>query len=1037
MKSNGDVHQDLAGYVDPLIGTKDGDTDFGHGGGAGMVFPGAVVPFGMMQWSPDTVRRAGGGYKYEDTRLRGFSMTHISGPGCTGAQDFPVIPLSGTIGNSPATHADEYIQTFSHRNEDASPGYYGLTLDSGIRVELTASRRAGIGRFHFPAGRPGTLLLDVSGSINGVTDAEARIRGNTVSGYAKTGGFCGSRTHYHVYFHATFDQPFQAYGTWKNDWVRPGPSGRSSDVAVKGPGCGVYLQFGPSEGEPVQMRAGISYVSIEGAQRNLDAEVGVAGFDQVQAAARRVWNERLGQVSVAGGTEDQRRTFYTSLYHALLQPYVFEDVDGAYTGFDYRTHQVKPGHHHYATFSGWDIYRSEVQLLALLLPDVASDIAQSMYDDAHSIGDVWDRWSHQNAITGVMVGDPYHSILASMYAFGARDFAAHDALVSMVKGANRVGPDPATGYDERPGNADYLRLGYVPGEVATTLEYNVADFGVAQLAQRLGDTATHLEFMRRAQGWQALFNPATDWLQPRFADGSFLTPFDPADASWYVEGNGAQYHWMVPHNVRALFNTMGGPDAVIPRLDTFFTELNAGSNQPYAYLGNEPSLQSPWLYPWAGVPYRTQDVVRRAQEWLFKPTPDGLVGNDDLGTMSSWYVWASFGMYPVIPGRAELVLGIPIFEQITIRRSSGQVIAINAPGASTANRYVRSLAVDGVASHRAWLAESFVASGGRLDYVLDAVPNAAFGSDAADAPPSFDAGQQPFLSTVDPGLLPVQPGSALTATLVVQAIGAGDTLTWSAHAPAGMTLSTGSGELAVAAGGRRSQQVTVEVADRVATGVYSVPFEVRSSAGPVVGRPAIELRVAARGTLRWYANNAGISDDAQPTAANFDGSGWSYSAQALAAAGLRRGGLVRWNGFTFTWPDQAAGEMDNVALRGQVIEVPSAPVGATRLALLGSATNGDGQSTVIITYTDGSTATAVFGLSDWALARDSYPPRFGNEIVAKSAYRNWSTGEPYETNVYVFATKPIQLDVHKQLESMTVPAPARGGVLHVFAWSLA
>jgi predicted alpha-1,2-mannosidase len=500
MKSNGDVHQDLAGYVDPLIGTKDGDTDFGHGGGAGMVFPGAVVPFGMMQWSPDTVRRAGGGYKYEDTRLRGFSMTHISGPGCTGAQDFPVIPLSGTIGNSPATHADEYIQTFSHRNEDASPGYYGLTLDSGIRVELTASRRAGIGRFHFPAGRPGTLLLDVSGSINGVTDAEARIRGNTVSGYAKTGGFCGSRTHYHVYFHATFDQPFQAYGTWKNDWVRPGPSGRSSDVAVKGPGCGVYLQFGPSEGEPVQMRAGISYVSIEGAQRNLDAEVGVAGFDQVQAAARRVWNERLGQVSVAGGTEDQRRTFYTSLYHALLQPYVFEDVDGAYTGFDYRTHQVKPGHHHYATFSGWDIYRSEVQLLALLLPDVASDIAQSMYDDAHSIGDVWDRWSHQNAITGVMVGDPYHSILASMYAFGARDFAAHDALVSMVKGANRVGPDPATGYDERPGNADYLRLGYVPGEVATTLEYNVADFGVAQLAQRLGDTATHLEFMRRAQG---------------------------------------------------------------------------------------------------------------------------------------------------------------------------------------------------------------------------------------------------------------------------------------------------------------------------------------------------------------------------------------------------------------------------------------------------------------------------------------------------------------------------------------------------------
>src|SRR6266545_1772792 len=213
---------DPAAYVNPFVGTKDGDTDFGHGGGAGMHFPGAVTPFGMMQWSPDTVRNAGGGYKYEDNRLRGFSMTHINGPGCRGAQDFPVVPISGTIRNSPATHGDEYVQTFKHENERAVPGEYSVTLDSGVKTELTTTTRAGVGRFTFPTDRPGTLLLNVTGSVNGVEDAEARIDGNTVSGWARTGGFCGASSRYYVYFHATFDRPFQAYGTWKNAWVQPG-----------------------------------------------------------------------------------------------------------------------------------------------------------------------------------------------------------------------------------------------------------------------------------------------------------------------------------------------------------------------------------------------------------------------------------------------------------------------------------------------------------------------------------------------------------------------------------------------------------------------------------------------------------------------------------------------------------------------------------------------------------------------------------------------------------------------------------------------
>ncbi|GAA5079308.1 GH92 family glycosyl hydrolase [Nocardia iowensis] len=734
---------DSSRHVNPFIGTQDGGPDFGHGGGAGMTFPGAVTPFGMMQWSPDTVRTAGGGYKYEDNRLYGFSMTHISGPGCTGAQDFPVLPISGTIGRSPAVDGAGYVQTFDHANEQASPGYYRVTTDSGVETELTASTRAGIARFTFPPGKPGTLLLDVTGSVNGVDDAEVTIDGNTVSGWAHTGGFCGARSRYRVYFHATFDRPITASGSWQDNVIKPGttttrgaaPTRRtnSGEIASNGHGTGVFLQF--DSDQPVQMRTGLSYVSIDGARGNLAAEIAEKDFDTVRVDAREAWRRRLDQIQVAGGDPDRLRTFYSALYHVFLQPYIFDDVDGSYTGFDGEVHRVRPGHHYYATFSGWDIYRSHTQLLAWLAPDVAADIAQSMYDNAHVLGDVWDRWSHQNTITGVMNGDPYHSIIASTYAFGARDFDAQGALASMVAGAERVGEK--SGYTERPGNDQYQRLGWVPGQVSDTLEYTIADFGIAQLADRLTDRATHDKFLRRAQGWRHLFNPLTGWLQPRSAEGFFGLLFDPAGTDGYVEGNGAQYHWMAFHDVRTLFQLMGGNERAAARLDTFFTQLNAGPHAPYAYLGNEPSLQTPWLYAWAGRPDRTQDVVRRARTELFGPSPNGLAGNDDLGTMSAWYVWASLGVYPVIPGRAELFVHGPAFTKAVIRRSSSEEIIINAPEATEDAPYIRGLRVDGENTTKAWLPESFVSSGRRLDFTMGAEPDPLFGTADADAPPSF------------------------------------------------------------------------------------------------------------------------------------------------------------------------------------------------------------------------------------------------------------------------------------------------------------
>ncbi|MEU2717872.1 GH92 family glycosyl hydrolase [Streptomyces sp. NPDC007205] len=733
----GSIPQDLTPYVNPFVGTeKTGSTSYDGGN----TFPGADAPFGMVQWSPDTRSPRPGGYDYTDHEIRGFSLTHFSGAGCTAAQDLPFMPHVGTVDQSPATEPDTYLDGFSHDAESARPGYYGVTLASGTKVELTATQRSGAGRFTYPAGRAASLLIGLSGSLRGASDARATVdeARRAVTGYVTGGGFCGSGNRYRVYFSVTFDQPFASVGTWHNGVVAPG--GRTVGPAPAQHGA--YVTFDTTRSRTVGVKVGLSYVSVAGAAENAAREQGSASFDTVAEDTRTQWNARLHRIEVAGGTDVQRTTFYTALYHSLLQPNVFDDVNGRYIGFDGRVHTVHGGHHQYANFSGWDIYRCEAQLLALLAPNVASDIAQSMYNQARQAHDVWDRWSVDNDFAGVMNGDPYHSILASMYAFGATDFDAKAALASMVKGATTIQKAGAR-YVERPGLADYLSLGYLPDDASTTLEYTTADFGIAALAGRLGDTDTETTFMKRAQYWRNLFNPASSWIQPRSRDGSFRSPFNPADSKGYVEGNAAQYEWMVPYDLAGLFAAMGGNDKVVPRLDEFFTEFNAGPAAPHAFLGNEPSLNSPWTYVYASAPYRTQYVVRRAVNTLWGPGPGGEVGNDDLGTLSSWYVWSALGMYPQVPARAELVLAGPLFPAVTVHRDAGRPMRIRAPGAGADRPYVHALKVNGVRSSRAWLPESFVRHGGTLDYTLGDVPDTTWGAARSDAPPSFRGGQTP------------------------------------------------------------------------------------------------------------------------------------------------------------------------------------------------------------------------------------------------------------------------------------------------------
>ncbi|GAA1984064.1 GH92 family glycosyl hydrolase [Amycolatopsis minnesotensis] len=1037
---------DLAQFVNPFVGTRPGGEDHGTGGGAGNTFPGAVAPFGMVQWSPDTVKAQHGGYFYDDNRLKGFSLTHLSGAGCSTYEDIPFMPFAGEVTTSPATDPSRYTASFSHANEQATPGKYSVKFDSGVGVDLAATQRTGSGRFTYPAGAPSTLLVNTSGSVMGTDDAQISIGKDSISGWATSGKFCGSDSSYRVYFHAKFDTPFASIGTWKNGAVTPGknaetggaaakvakPSANTAraeslkptDTTVSGPGSGGYVTFDNLAGAEVNVQVGLSFVSVDGAKANLKAENTKRSFDTVATAARRAWNDRFNQIQVAGGTDAERRNFYTGLYHSLIQPNVFSDADGKYTGFDGRVHSAEKGHAMYTNFSGWDIYRSETQLLAMLAPKETSDIVRSMIAYAEQ-GGSWDRWTVANDYTGVMNGDPYHIIVSTAYAFGARDFDANKALLLMLRGATQ----PTQGYTERPGLSDYMKLGHVPGAGADTLEYTSADFAIAQLARRLGDPATHQTFMKRAQNWQNLYNPATSHLQPRQASGAFSSPYDPASSAGWVEGNGAQYDWMVPYNVAGLTTAFGGDQAVNSRLDTFFTKLNAGTKEPYAFLGNEPNANTPWLYDFTGAPYKTQSIARRAMTELYNPNPEGLVGNDDLGQMSSWYVWAALGMYPEIPGRAEMVLNSPLFTKAVITTGLGKKITINGKGAATASPYVTGLKVNGKDYAKPWLPEALVSSGGTLDYTLSSTPDTKWGSAPSDAPPSFREGETSSLSFVDPARVVTPAGSSAKASVGVQDL-SGTARTWkySTSTVDGITVAPSAGQIEVAAGSKARAEVTVTVPAGTKEGSHQIPVTF-TAAGQPATTAVLTVLVAEPGSWLAAVNNAGISPDAKPAAANFDGGGWSYSAEALAAAGANPGGTVTVDGLAFKWPGTPLGEPDNIVASGQTVNVS----GSGKLSFLGSGTNGKASGSITITYTDGSTGKADIGFSDWTLGGGGGQPDFGNRDALSTPYRNSGGGSPQQIRTHVFATAPIALAAGKTVKSVTLPTSVSGGALHVFA----
>ncbi len=744
------VSSGFAQYVNPFVGTAGPDP--------GNTYPGAALPFGMIQWSPDSRTgfvRHGGGYLYHDDAIRGFSLTHLSGTGCPIMGDIPIMPFAGSIATSPAADSSTYIASFAHANEEASPGYYSVAFDNGIKVQLTVTTRAGIGSIAFPPSEHSNVLFNVGKNATGVTGATVEITGDReISGSVSTGHFCSLKDNkYTVYFAAEFNRPFISFGTWSGASVDKGQR------SVAGGQTGGFVEFDTTNDRRVEMKIGLSYVSADKARKNLGREIPGWNFETVRQAARDRWNHDLGRIVVTGGTDDERRVFYTALYHALLHPNVFNDVDGQYIGFDDRLHTAN-GFNVYANYSGWDIYRCEVQLLAMLFPKETSDMMTSLVLDEQQGGGL-PLWPVANHEACQMVGSPSPPMIADAYFFGARDFDAKAALTAMIKDAT----DPNATSNSCPewdDLNDYLKYGFLgpdtitnrwhrnsPSGPSQTLEFTTTDFSIARLAQAFGDTTTYQTFMKRAQFWRNVFDTQTGYVEPRRKDGSFIQVepgarryYVDGHQAQYVEGNAAQYSWMVPYNMRALMDLMGGNAKVVERLNKFFTELNAGDNRPYFWIGNEPVFAVPWAYDYAGAPWEAQSVTRRVEVELFTPGPDGEPGNDDLGATSAWYVFAAMGAYPAIPAVGGLALNSPLFPSATIHLGNGKVIKIEGENASASSPYVQSLRVNGKPSETTWIPYDTLRQGLSLQFHLGNTPNKQWGIKPEDSPPSFAEGME-------------------------------------------------------------------------------------------------------------------------------------------------------------------------------------------------------------------------------------------------------------------------------------------------------
>jgi len=731
------AQRDLSRYVDPFIGTA------GHG----HTFPGATMPFGMVQLSPDT-RLTGwdgcSGYHYSDHIIYGFSHTHLSG---TGISDYGDILLMPTVGepylnalDGPADLAGArtrkgYASRFSHQNETARPGYYAVKLDDdNISVELTATRRAGFHRYSFPRTDHANIILDLA-HRDKVLESYLRIVDNThVEGFRRSEAWAKDQV---VYFVAEFSQPFLASDIFVNDGSSAGLS------EARGTNVKAFFRFSTLDGAPVLTKVAISAVSLEGARNNLAAELGHWDFEKTKTEAARAWNAELNKIEASGGTGAQLKNFYTALYHTMIAPNLFMDVDGQYLGRDFKIHKAE-NFENYTVFSLWDTFRAAHPLYTIIDQKRTVDFIKTFLAQYEQGGrlPVWELAANE---TDTMIG--YHAVsviadatVKGINPKGAGGFDSEKAFAAMKHSAEL----------RHFGLAAYLDHGYIDLEeeresVSRTLEYAYDDWCIAQAARMLGHTDDYNRFIERSQFYKNVFDAESGFMRPR-TNANWLTPFDPREVNFsFTEANSWQYTFFVPHDVSGLVELMGGKQKFRARLDQLFTAESKTTGRDQADItgligqyahGNEPSHHMAYLYNYVNQPWKTQSRVRQILDNFYRPEPDGLIGNEDCGQMSAWYVLSAAGFYPVTPGSTLYVIGTPLFPEVRFNLENGKTFVIKARGVSAKNIYIRAAHLNGKAYNKSYLDHSDLMAGGELDLEMAAQPNLKWGATESDVPVS-------------------------------------------------------------------------------------------------------------------------------------------------------------------------------------------------------------------------------------------------------------------------------------------------------------
>lgn len=724
-------------YVDPFIGT----------GFHGHTYPGATVPFGAVQLSPDT--RAGNwdacaGYHYDDTTLNGFSHTHLSGTGCIDLGDILFRPTT----QQPDFHGEKlYLPAvFAHKDEKASVGYYSVLLkDEGIKAELTATTHTGIHRYTFPKGKTASILIDLAHLLDNEHIYEAELEqtaDNEITGMRRTRGWTDNQ---YVYFVAQFSKPFQVANLVSNKQKAEGQG------KLTGNDLQAILIFDTQDEQSIVAKVGLSLVSTDNARLNLESETTGFDFDAIHTAARQQWQQALSAITVEGSDTNHLKNFYTALYHSMVVPNTVSDVNGEFRRHDMQTGHVTDGRVQYSTFSLWDTFRAWNPLMTLIDTTLVNNMINSFLDIYDASGEL-PIWPLSAGETGTMIGYHAVSVIADAYLKGIRDFDAEKALEAMTVSSNK----------NEKGADYYIKYGFIPSNIkkesiSCLLEFAYDDWCIAQMAQAMGKEDIYQKYIERSQNYIHVFDGSTKFFRPKRMDGNWETPFNPIEVGRaYTEATAWQYRFFVPHDVNGMIQLFGGMESFSTALDSIFTvssqidgELSDITGLIGQYVhGNEPSHHIAYLYNYIGQPWKTQEMTRRLLDEMYQPTPDGIIGNEDCGQMSAWYILSSLGLYSVCPGSNEFVLTTPLFEKAVIKLANGKMLTILANNPQK-NRYIDAVTLNGKVIETNFVTYEQLMEGGELNFTLTSKPNKQRGTLATAFPYSYTQKQTVSIPYVD------------------------------------------------------------------------------------------------------------------------------------------------------------------------------------------------------------------------------------------------------------------------------------------------